>query len=678
MADKAVELLKIMREERIEEASVGHAGSRGGLRGADSGDVGGGGPPTLPPNVHSVTAAITACGRAGRIEQAIAVLREAVLLEDAWLDQQTQPLRPLVRQEDGAQEGSPSAAAMAVMAAAALGHQHQHQQPRLGEGRQVVDETSAPILKGPEEGKENDAAVPVAVAEAGGASAVSERATSGTSTSTSTATVTAEATPRAALGVRSRVPRGATNVPDGSGGRASSVALQPAYNAAINACVEAGRSADARSLIKDMRERGLRPGRECFNSLLVACSSSHEALDILAEMERALVAPDVASYTAAIGACSRGSDLPAALALFETMQRPPSAAPTKPATAGIAFSTAVDPKNSGDRTTVRHRGVRGPPRADAQAYGAAAAACARGLDHKAAVRLLTEMRQAGLRPGRPMFGAVIDACARRGKWEEAIKLLEEMTESGVAPALPHYSSAIFACSLGGNPTKGLELLSSMRKKRVRANSTCVNAAIHGFALLGDWKMALEILGAMEKAFQVVPDSVGGLTLFDRMRSYPPAPPRGLGGPGGLGGGSDLGNASAAKRKPREQFPKFQVLFPGNDEEEASATGTSDASDPEFATAVERSDKGFRLGGTGAAREEISAARIRTASAGVRVISEAAREKERGARGFRASSPPRPDTVSYNTVIAAVASAWGHEGRGQAMALLSEMRVRLLL
>lgn len=48
----------------------------------------------------------------------------------------------------------------------------------------------------------------------------------------------------------------------------------------------------------------------------------------------------------------------------------------------------------------------------------------------------------------------------------------------------------------------------MRKKRVRANSTCVNAAIHGFALLGDWEKALEILGSMERAYGVVPDSVG--------------------------------------------------------------------------------------------------------------------------------------------------------------------------
>ena len=38
-------------------------------------------------------------------------------------------------------------------------------------------------------------------------------------------------------------------------------------------------------------------------------------------------------------------------------------------------------------------------------------------------------------------------------------------------------------------------------------------------------------------------------------------------------------------------------------------------------------------------------------------------------------PPLPDTASYNTVIAAVASARGIDGRDEATALIDEMRVR---
>ena len=42
-------------------------------------------------------------------------------------------------------------------------------------------------------------------------------------------------------------------------------------------------------------------------------------------MGAARVHPDVASYTAAIGACSRGGNLPAALELFGMMRGTPSA-----------------------------------------------------------------------------------------------------------------------------------------------------------------------------------------------------------------------------------------------------------------------------------------------------------------------------------------------------------------
>lgn len=111
-------------------------------------------------------------------------------------------------------------------------------------------------------------------------------------------------------------------------------------------------------------------------------------------MERARVVPDASSFTAAIGACSRGDDLPAALDLLERM-----------------------------------RSGRGP-KVDVVAYGAAAAACARGLNETRALQLLKDIRQDGLRPGREMYGAVIHACARRGRWKRSLELLEVIFVEG--------------------------------------------------------------------------------------------------------------------------------------------------------------------------------------------------------------------------------------------------------
>lgn len=165
-------------------------------------------------------------------------------------------------------------------------------------------------------------------------------------------------------------------------------------------------------------------------------------------MYRAQVTPDVASYTAAITACSRGCDLPSALELFEAMRSsdrlPPKKNENNPNfvaekqpkyTEKEPLHTEHDPKHSKThQNTPKHgsgrgRGPRGgvrggAPRADVVAYGAAAAACAKGGDEERALLLLRQMGEDGLEPGGGMFGAVMDACARRGNWEKALELLK--------------------------------------------------------------------------------------------------------------------------------------------------------------------------------------------------------------------------------------------------------------
>eukprot|EP00903_Cladosiphon_okamuranus_P013139 g12253.t1 len=693
MADEAVGLLTIMRRERISGTCISRAEKTAALGGGEDGGGGGSDGDSegllLPPNVHCVTAAITACGRVNRPDQAVAVLEEAVAMENAWLKQlaRQRRQRPPQDQDQDQNQVEESAFSGPVVAAAppalttlataaegpkALDRRHQQRPGEQGgvAGGEAIpafgEEASATatFLEGAGAAARGSTAA-AAVAE--GAVAVAFSGKMGLENAAVSDNRPVEsATAVAAAALESSPPEGAAAAMADS---LFSGALRPAYNAAINACLGTGRNGQARALMRNMRERGLRPGREIFNSLLVACSDAFEAFDILGEMEVARVDPDVASYTAAMGACSRGGNLKAALELFGMMRGTSPAAGAGGTGAGTSDSRAATGGGLGGRgERIRQRA----PRADAQAYGAAAAACARGLDHKAAVRLLGDMREAGLRPGRPMFGAVIDACARRGKWEQAVALLEEMTASGVAPALRHYSSAIFACSMGENPGKGLELLSKMRKKRVRTNSTCVNAAIHGFTLLGDWETALDILESMERVYQVVPDAVTyntamkacfrvgrnqeGLALFDRMRDYPPDSPRGGKGTPFFFSSS---SASSPRGRPRHPFLKVSLrngaeVLParrGNLEEVASATAASSATMAATATPAAGRGKSKDVGkkkGTG---------------------------RGAGVGGFRTSSPPRPDTASYNTVITAVASSWGLEGRQQAMALVDEMRAR---
>lgn len=160
--------------------------------------------------------------------------------------------------------------------------------------------------------------------------------------------------------------------------------------------------------------------------------------------------------------------------------------------------------------------------------------------------------------------------------------------------------------------------------------------------------------AMKACFRVGRNREG-LALFDRMRSYPPDPPRG-----------DKRAPSSSRAQRRPPFLKVS-LRNGGEVLLAAAAVTSDRA----GAAVPARRGNFQ--------ELAPAAEVVTAAAAAAEKGKsmgAGKKKQAGGGGaFRASSPPRPDTASYNTVIAAVASSWGWEGRGQAMALVDEMRVR---
>lgn len=160
-----------------------------------------------PPNVYCVTAAITACGRAGNPAQAVTLLHEAVADEESYLDR--------------SRVGRAGAAAVAQGAGM--------QRARAGEGGAGV----------------------------GGEIRSREREIWGGG---------GDEGGRLGAGVGG----------EGQLRRAGAGALRPAYNAAIDACVRAGRHEEARELVEDMRDRGMAPGREVFNSLLGACSDSSE------------------------------------------------------------------------------------------------------------------------------------------------------------------------------------------------------------------------------------------------------------------------------------------------------------------------------------------------------------------------------------------------------------------
>ncbi|CAN0029240.1 unnamed protein product [Ectocarpus sp. 12 AP-2014] len=286
LADQAVGLLKVMGEERIGGTAPVASGGGGSEMGRSGGGGGGGGgsgdTPLLPPNVHCLTAAITACGRANRLELAMAVLRQAAVLEDAWLDEQVRLSRR--QQEDDAREKSSTASpataweweveAGAAEVSPTTDRRRRQRDQSPGEDTSPVADSgtsSTAILKG--RGVEADAGI---AASGGRWSSVKETAmfNRGKLAGGEDAEATIDGDKSAAAGAAAAWDGSETSTAEGPLPARSS--LQPAFNAAINACVKSGSHGEARLLMRDMGERGLRPGREAFNSLLVACSTSYE------------------------------------------------------------------------------------------------------------------------------------------------------------------------------------------------------------------------------------------------------------------------------------------------------------------------------------------------------------------------------------------------------------------
>lgn len=121
------------------------------------------------------------------------------------------------------------------------------------------------------------------------------------------------------------------------------------------------------------------------------------ALALLEGMESQGSGPDVVAYTTAISALGRAGKAAEALRLFERMR--------------ARSSLCVDEGS----------------------YHAALDACARGGGvgdegglWRQALRLVREMEEKGMGPGRLAHQSGVQACAQAGRWEEALALLRDM------------------------------------------------------------------------------------------------------------------------------------------------------------------------------------------------------------------------------------------------------------
>ncbi|CAB1101619.1 unnamed protein product [Ectocarpus sp. CCAP 1310/34] len=188
------------------------------------------------------------------------------------------------------------------------------------------------------------------------------------------------------------------------------------------------------------------------------------ALELLADMERRGVEPDVVTYNSLINVLRWGGQRDRALEILDGMNA---------------------------------KGGAGGVRPDVITYNSAIAACASGGEWKKASQLIGEMRRKGLKPDRYSYTSAIHACSKAGNPEEALRLLRAMEASNVVPDVIAMTACMDALAAGGKWSEAITILDEMRSKGVTPNERTYKAAIQACGRGGQWQRALELLSRLE-------------------------------------------------------------------------------------------------------------------------------------------------------------------------------------
>lgn len=204
------------------------------------------------------------------------------------------------------------------------------------------------------------------------------------------------------------------------------------FNTAMQACAKAGRWRDGATFLRRMRDVGVRPDVRSYGATFACLRAGGQwtqALELLAEMKAGAphgVHADLGCYGAVLSTLGEAGQWELALALLRRLEFDASAPPTE------------QNKDTSEIASQAEGGVRSIRGGTARISASAAEG-----------------------PNLICFNAVLAACAQAGAWSPALSLLEEMEERGVYDIVS-FNSAIHACRGQGQWQKAIALLDRMR------------------------------------------------------------------------------------------------------------------------------------------------------------------------------------------------------------------------
>lgn len=205
--------------------------------------------------------------------------------------------------------------------------------------------------------------------------------------------------------------------------------------------------AEARRLLKTMRDTGCHPNVITYNAVLGICdrhSLAEEALQLYQEMLQDSLSPDHASYSSLISASAKGGNPMEGVGFLHAMQQ--SARKTSPSL---------------------------------HTYNALMDSCVRGQLATKVVELFGSMQLHQLTPDASSYTSVIGAYAQSRNWHMAVSMLTTMQEQGHAPGAAAYADAIRACIRSGKDGIARELMKAMQVQSVSPTTAVYTALLSG-------------------------------------------------------------------------------------------------------------------------------------------------------------------------------------------------------
>lgn len=257
----------------------------------------------------------------------------------------------------------------------------------------------------------------------------------------------------------------------------------------MSACERAAHWRRSLELFAALRARPEAPlGAGCCNAAISACAAGRlwqHGLQLIGEMPRLQVQPDIISYNAALSSCERGGKWEHALHLFGTMA-----------------SATIRP--------------------DTRTHSTVLGALAKGGDWPRCLALIESMRVLGLPLDTYGASALLSAYRRGGAWERGLHVFDDLRAAADRPAFDAvaYDVGLALCDAGGRWENGLRLLIDMQRADCAptAASYCalLRACERGGAVEGDGRVTAtlekELLGELQRcALELALDGEGAMT-----------------------------------------------------------------------------------------------------------------------------------------------------------------------